>query len=257
MKQVLHVFQLFVWVIAISAMVEASYAAPNWTQLARKVGISETEAERLQAIAALRADTKLSSNLIAALDSDNRLLALDVIVALSMREMVPELLSRITSDEDGFLTLNLNALLEEKNKDLIFSRYQEILKPAEIAQLSPAAIVAMLEPLGRAGFVLPRASVDELFRQAFPEVRAAVIYYVRMLALRHSRRDHVRVLSEALRAGEFQIRLQAISTLLELTRSSGRPPVTREKLTRRCEKESHPKVKRQCFWILDNPGSVP
>ncbi len=242
----------FISLLAVSFPAGAGVAAPAWSYWARKVGQSETEAERSHALTRLRADKSLRSSLKAGLSSADRGLALDAIVALGMKEFVPDLLSRVETDEDGFLTLNLNALIDGKNKNLVVTTYMSLLEAPRARAISAAAIVAMLEPLGRLGAVLPKATIEALFAHSYPEVRSGVLYYARLLSLRHANRDYHPILVKGLSSGEFQLRLQAVSILAELTRAPGvAAPMGRAELARRCKRESHTKVKGQCLWILD------
>lgn len=252
MSQIRASLQFATLILLVTLVAEVGFASSSWTYWARKVGQSETVADRKRALTQLRSAKNLDSNLKNALSTVDRHLALDAIVALGLKEFVPELLSRVDSDEDGFLTLNLNALLDETNKVQIFNHYVSQLEPARASKISAAAIVAMLEPLGRAGHVLPKATIENLFLHTFPEVRSSVIYYARLMSLRNTRKDYHSILVKGLSAGEFQLRLQAVSVLNELTKlNPSNAPVSREELSRRCKREKHSRVKGQCLWILE------
>lgn len=257
MKRIRRVIHCMILVATLTGAAETGFAATAWNRLARVVGQSETAEERARAIADLRARQDLPAQLISALETPDRLLALDVIVALSLRELVPDLLGRVASDADGFLVLNLNALLSPDNKNQIFVKYKELLGPRYNPTMSPGALVAMLEPLGRVGVSLSRTTVTSLSRHDSPEVRSAVVYYARTLALRHGRSEHVDVLKKALAADEFQIRLRAVSAFAELFRSSERAPLSRAKLLRHCKSETHVKVRAQCLWLVDAKPTEP
>jgi HEAT repeat protein len=180
----------------------------SWTRLARQVG--QTEKTRKSAMKKLREMKDLNSTLLKALDSQDRALALDVIANMQLNELVPELLTRLSSDEDGFLVLALNSLLNEKNKSLILNTYSEKLSPGRPAIYSAASVVAMLEPLGRLGTLLPRTTLAPLFSHDFPEVRMAALSYVRIMTLQHHNRQFMDLAYKALQSTPLQLRVQAL-----------------------------------------------
>lgn len=222
---------------------------PNWIQRARKVGQSETPAARNAALAGLRKQKNLSSKLVKALDSKDRALALDAIGALPLKDLVPELQKRASSDPDGFLILTLSSLLDQQNKDSILSTYKEALDNE--SEVSPAAIVAMLEPLGRLGEVLDKSILEKLAAHPYPEVRSAVLSYIRAHALLHNKRDHDNLVTKAIGAPEFQIRMQAISFAKEINSQSGKPAILpHSELEKHCLKERASRVREQCLVLI-------
>lgn len=236
-----------------------------WTALARRVG--QSEEGRARAIALLKQEKNLESLLLNALETRDRHLALDVIGSLEMKTLAPELMNRVAADRDGFLTLALNSLMDEKNSPSILRSHIKNLNADRQAKLSPAAIVAMLEPLGRLGTKIPKRDLTALSTHSFPEVRSAVLYYLRAMALQHRNREYDSLILQALNATEFQIRLQAVSLLTELARSgitirssaSALTTVTgatfaaeslnRDKLVNHCLSERHPKIRENCLSI--------
>lgn len=243
-KLILLITALFVALISQDAT-----ARTSWTYRARRVGMGETVAAREAALSSLRKEKNLSAKITAALDSKNRALALDVITALPLKNLVPELQSRAASDPDGFLILALSALLDEQNKDSILKTYTDAL--SNEAELSPAAIVSMLEPLGRLGQALPKDVVERLAAHSFPEVRSSLLAYLRTLALTHNKRDHDAVISKFLTASEFQLRLQAISLLKEVASQTGKTPIVEvAELEKHCQKERPTRIKDQCLSFL-------
>src|SRR5688500_12482618 len=90
----------------------SAQAKSHWTAFARQVG--QSEKTRVAALRELKQIKNLDKLLLKSLESPHKHLALDVIGALEMRDLIPELLLRIGADEDGFLTLTLNSLLNEE-----------------------------------------------------------------------------------------------------------------------------------------------
>lgn len=231
-----------------------SFAAtsPKWTDLAKKVGTSEDV--RGGAIQQLKAMKGLKDRLKKAIYTVDRPLALDVISALEMKELVPDLLLHVPADPDGFLTIAVNAMMSEKNQSQILTAYQEILEPGNIKRVSPAAIVAMLEPLGRLAVKLPEAVLQELKDHASPEVRSSTLYYFRVMALRHQSTDHLEFVTELLKAKEFQIRLQAVSITSEILdrKISTSSLVDRSGLRSLCREEKAKQVREACLGFIAN-----
>jgi hypothetical protein len=210
-------------VIIASIIPTVGFTTPtSWIDVARKVGQSESEQVRSKALAELRKQKNLDQKLIAALDTEDRALALEAIANLELKTLVPELQKRVASDKDGFLTLTLSSLLDEKNKDGILKGYTELLKSKKYSKLSPAVVVAELEPLGRIGIELPIKFVGELFKHPYPEVRASTLLYIRAMALTHKKRQYNSFVSKQLKANDYHLRLQAAALAKELKESGAK-----------------------------------
>jgi hypothetical protein len=233
-------------------LVGKAAAAPSWTELARKVG--ESEENRASVIAQLRKISGLKSKLSKAIYSKNRPLALDVISALSMKEMIPDLLLHVPADPDGFLTVALNSMMDSKNQKSILDSYVENVSSKGV---SYAAIVAMLEPLGRLNIALSRDVLNSLASSPSPEVRSSVIYYLRIMALRNKRYENLDLLNGFLKSPEFQLRLQTVSVAGEIGARSGVPSVSEMKNV--CEAEKTPSIRAAClsFVAVRLPSSAP
>lgn len=236
-----------------STSVPTSSSKPNWKVLAKLVGQSEDA--RASAIQKLKSIRGLREKIKHAIYTSDRPLALEVITALEMRDLVPELLMHTAADPDGFITLTVNALMDSKNQSSITSTYLENLSHEKLKQVSEPAIIAMLEPLGRLGVALSRETVRELKNHSSPDLRSGLIYFIRLEGLRHSRFDHVSVLNESMKAREFQIRLQAVAALMDLKeqgRASGLP--SESALKSHCESEKTPQIRNACLAMLVKRG---
>lgn len=226
-------------------------AAPSWTDLARKVG--ESEENRASVIAQLRHIPNLKSKLSKAIYTKDRPVALDVISALEMKEMIPDLLLHVPADPDGFLTVAVNSMMDSKNQKSILDSYVTNLSSPGV---SNAAVVAMLEPLGRMNIALSREIVVGLSESPSPEVRSSLIYYLRIMALRNKRYDNLDLLASLLHAPEFQIRLQVVSVAHEIGARAGVPAVGEMKKV--CEAEKTPSIRQAClsFVAIRIPSSL-
>lgn len=240
----------FILILSLSLLAPSAYSAQAWIARARKVGQSETAAARDSALASLRKQKNLAEKLTKALDTKDRPLALDAIGALPMKNLIPELQNRVPTDSDGFLILTLSSLLDNENKDSVLKTYTETLN-GNIESVSAGAIVAMLEPLGRLGEQLSKETLTKLEAHAYPEVRSSLLSYLRVLTLTHNKRDNDAMITKALAAPEFQLRLQAVSIIKEISLQAGRTPIIAPaELDKHCQKEAAVRVKEQCLTFL-------
>lgn len=230
----------------------AASAAASWTDLARKVG--ESEENRASVIAQLRKIPSLKKKISKAIYTKDRPLALDVISALGMKDMIPDLLLHVPADPDGFLTIALNSMMDSKNQKSILESYKTNVSTKGV---SNAAIVAMLEPLGRLNVVLERSVLDALAESPSPEVRSSVLYYLRVMALRNHRFENLDLLAKLLKAPEFQLRLQAVSIGTEVGAHPGVP--SRDEMKVVCESEKTASIKAAClsFVAVRTPAAAP
>lgn len=227
----------------------ASKSTLHWTAYARHVG--QTEKSREAALQELRKIKNLDQALLKALRTSKKPLALDVISALRMMELVPKLLSRIQSDDDGFIVLTLNSLLTEENKSEVLEAYLKILKTSQKVSLSPATLVAMLEPMGRLGAELTFESVSNLMRHESYEVRSATLYYVREMTLMKGKMSYLSHIADAIGTSPYQIRMQALYLIDELLKKPGvPPPISETQLSSKCKEEKRDTVRKHCFKVL-------
>src|SRR4051812_44074871 len=88
--------------------------AADWRSSAgRLTGYSETDRE--SAIVELRKMPRLAASLRAALHGSDKALALDVIAALKLAALLPDLLRASQDDTDGTTYLAIGALLDDGN----------------------------------------------------------------------------------------------------------------------------------------------
>jgi hypothetical protein len=229
--------------------------APPWTVLARHVG--QNEKASAVAIAKLRKTKDIEKTLTSALGTKDRFLALDVIAALRLTDMIPRLVENIPEDDDGFTTLTVNALIDSKNKSLVLSTYERHIASGTDA-LSPAAIVAMLEPLGRLNHPLPKAALKRLAAHEYPEVVSAALLYARTRSIGHQSKEPLEMLHQTLDSPSAQIRIQSLYLADEIAGlETLRPAIEQARLKSVCAKERTPMVKSKCNETLSRWGSKP
>ena len=165
--------------------------------------------------------------------------------------MVPELLERVRADQDGFLTLAINSMMNEKNQKSILSYYSGLLeKPSS---LSNPVVIAILEPLGRLGVQIPRRTLLNLKNDGTADVRTSLLYYLRMMALRNRVFENLDLVTALTKAPEYQIRLQAISVSAELrskTKIELSSLKSRDDLMALCTRETQNSVKEECLHFV-------
>lgn len=226
--------------------------AVRWQTLARKVGQSEDF--RAQAIREMKRIPHLQQQMYRALSTSDRPLALETIGALNLRSLLPDLLARAATDDDGFTVLAVNALMTDKNAGQILRLYSEALSPSRLDRLSVPVVVAMLEPMARMNVKLPRLTLLKLSGASSPDTRSALLYYLRIMALRNGVLENLDLVTEMTRASEVQLRLQAISISAEI---AARPRAIRlsslkslEELNDLCLREAGSSLKEACLSFL-------
>jgi hypothetical protein len=211
----------------------------GWTDHARRL-TGESRAVRKNAITALKSEPQLERELKEALSDKDRFLAFDVIVALELRAMVPTLLKNAANDESGYTYHVLNSLASARDRAQILDAYVTNLRTA-----SPAGKVAILDALSRTSRALPDATVDALFENEMPEVRSAVLSYVRNGVLTHGRREDARRVFSALLDPAYQVRLQALYLVSELPAPLRPKRIVRAALER-CQSDPFEAVRAYC-----------
>ena len=199
----------------------AAAPAARWPALARQFTASGP-AIRRAAIAALRAlpEAELRADLVTALATDQRFLALDVISTLKLRAVLDELLARAEQDDSGFFYHAANALISPETRSHVVEIYhRRVLAP----ETAPAARMALLDALGRLEIRLPPTELSALLRHPYPEVGDSALGYLRFFLLQREADDYLPLLRAAIQTGPYQLRVRALSIRKEL------PPRERER----------------------------
>lgn len=221
-------------------------ADANWYDLTQRLG--KGAGDHRYAVQRLHEIKNLSSVLIESLNTEKRAFALEAIAALQLVETLPALLKSAEHDKDGFLILTINALLTAENQERVLNKYKILLVSRKSSSLTPSAIAAMLEPMGRLGALLPRPTVAHLLRHEFPEVQSSTINYIRKIALKYRRRDYVDLLNLNFHNSTLQVRLQSSFFLQELQQKT-------KDTKKLCKNEKSDEVK--IFCLLRKPPNSP
>ncbi len=203
-----------VWIFVGLAWAQTPGPTVLWQPWAKKL-IGEKEEIRKKSIVELKRIKDLNPLLKAALATDERALALDVIVALQLHSFQGPLLQEVTKDKDGIIVLALNALLNSENRLEIAQEYVQHLR-LRLNLISPSAAVAMIDGLGRIGKKLPSEMWLKLFTHPMHEVRSTALTYLRVMHFNHRLRPAAEFLRLGLKEPAFQLKMQTAFFVHEL-----------------------------------------
>ncbi len=197
-------------------------AALLWTSHAMRF-TGESEMVRQAAIAALRAMPDLKQKLFKALGTRDHFLALDVITALQMKDLVPELLVDAERDQTGYIYHTLNTLIQPKDEKRITGVYLDRL---DAGKAMPAAKIAMLDALARMGAALGAERISRYLKDESPEVRSSALSLLRMELIRRGLQRDLSLIEIPIRDTTFQMRMQTLYLISEIPK-----PIRRANLT--------------------------
>lgn len=216
---------------------------PNWVLAARNL-IGESDGRREKSLQYLKSLPDLEKIIEQELDGPHRYHALDVVAAIADPEFVPILQRKIFEDTDGFITLTLNALKTNDNKNELAKYYIVILSQSDHrARLSPPSICAMVDNLGRLGYKIPYDVFIQLLDHSSQEVKESSVAYMRTLALRYRNFEYLKSAQEILSTQGPQLRIQTLFALAEIPTNEFTSKINFVEI---CEKDADPEVKGIC-----------
>jgi len=187
--------------------------AKDWSYWARHVGPAEKK--RTKAIQNLKTIPNLDQILLDKIGSSQQGLALDVISALEKRDLLYPLMDKILIEPSGFLVLTLNSLMTKDNRNQVLEIYFELMAK-DFLQLSPANLVAMIEPFGRLGSKLPKPILEKYSQHTFPEVQSALLSYARQMIFEHRQVAYHQVFKKLKDTADYQLQIQIKSYMEEV-----------------------------------------
>jgi hypothetical protein len=201
---------------AISA--QAATPPPSWTDLARKL-TGESDEIHDQALDALKKNPDLESTLRSALQGPDKFLALDVVAALPVPALYPDLIRQFDGDATGYYVHALNALVTPENRVEVTKLYRSHLtKPG----VSPAVKIALIDTLVRLQSEIPPREMALLLSDPSYEVRESAIAYIRSALRGGEGAGYIALLASPLHDGPFQIRMQVLTLASELSHEFAR-----------------------------------
>lgn len=214
-------------------------ATQSWIRWAHRF-TGESDFVRAEAIRQLKNIKGLDNLMKRELWGQNDLLALDVIATIPLPQLREEVIKKAKTDTTGFVYLTLNALITPSNFQEIVRFYvQQLEKKAS----SPAAQTVILDTLGRLEWKIDRRLVGRLLKSSSPEVRSAVLSYLRPMGSHFSSEDQAIWLKDTLRSEPYQLRVQALLWVAEW------PGARREELSadlKKCGKDEIEAVRTLC-----------
>jgi hypothetical protein len=170
-------------------------AAPDWVSPALRL-TGESNFVRTDSIQKLRTLPGIETEIKQALRGERKFLALDVVSALKMENLMPELIQLSQPDESGFFYLAMNSLVVAGNQKLLEHVYFQRL----VNEKTPPTVqMILLDSLCRMGVRLRSEDLEKfLFKNESPEVRASALYYLRFFLVHLGDADYLPLLREAL-----------------------------------------------------------
>jgi hypothetical protein len=149
------------------------------------------------------------------------------------------------SDEDGFVYLTINSLIDNKNyKEVVELYLKRLTHPLGRRIPSPAAKIAILDSLGRLRQPLDAESVEQMAEaQSEPDIQRAVLSYVRIFLLRKEHPEYWSAVERATRANSYEVRVQAYFLVSEVQKRFEHESA---KLWSRCERDSSSELTSLC-----------
>lgn len=172
-----------------------------------------------QAMSELRARPDLIPELRRALRAPSepsrrsQYLALDVIAALRLRSLLPELMTLSEREPSGYFYGAINALLTPANRAECVRVFQ---RRVTAPRTSPAARMVLLDMLARLGSALPFDELASLFQDSHEEVRSAALSYARAFLIRRRNLEYLPLVRLPLSRGTVALRAQAVFLVREL-----------------------------------------
>lgn len=209
---------------SIGAAGKTKVVVKDWaTEAVRMTGESDQVRER--ALRRLRKIPDLEATLKKELNGSKKALALDVISALEMRALLPDLLSTALTDETGFVYLTLNNLMTSKNRGELVPFYKKQLLCRFLCATSGPSQVVILETLARLNEEIEVDELEKLFaKTSWPEVQGAIIDYSRYMVTKFKKEKYAVLLKKGLESETVQLQQQTLAVISEI------PKKKREKI---------------------------
>lgn len=234
--------------LALTGFALLSTAATNaaWIPHARRL-TGESLAVRARAIRALRETPGLEADLKSALETPDRFLAFDVIVALDLKAFVPVLLEYSERDPTGYSYHTLNAIAVGEDARRVLAAYRERIRERK---LSAVGKMAILDSIARTSVGIAPRERDRLAKDEFPEVRDSLLGYLRHSVLKLGRTEDIEPVAKLARDPDGALRMRAYSILIEIPpslRKAAEDPA--REAASDCDSEPLAEVKALCVRV--------
>ncbi len=235
-----------------SAKTEAKATNPEdkaWLKYALRL-TGESDYVRTASLRELKKLKSLKSDLREGLQGDHRALALDAIVALQLKEMLPELVQASASDRDGFVHLALYTLSDAESRPKLTTLFIDRLKATGEKKMPAGAKLAALDMLALWQAPLSVQDLIWLLRDDSHEVRLAALSFARSFLMKGKQRDYQWIVERALQSNPYQLRVRALYVASELPENLRG---SLESRLREMQNDSRPEVRETYAKLFGGP----
>lgn len=215
----------------------------HWTDYARDL-IGENRWVRATALSELKKSFPSAMHLSKELDGPHRHYALDVWVAYQEPQSVEPLFRRLNVDQDGAITLAVNALLHKDNVQTITEAYQKHLSQPK--SLPTAALVGMIDFYSHTRQKMNKELLDQLLGNGRMEVQQAAINHIYQISKHREAPELIAQAKNHFRNLAPQVRAQVLFMFLQLEDKSW--------LQQSCVQDQDPVVQSACRHLRKNNG---
>jgi hypothetical protein len=218
-----------------------SFSAQAWTQHARDLFTGD-ENKAAKSKEWFSTHPEAYSDLLNGLnDPEEEHLALDTLVSLGRHDVVPTLLDRLAANTDGSYALALSALMNKENAPQILGRFKSLVESDRSAALPLAAVLPIVDTLGRLQVPLSDETFKRLSTKYHPEVRLSLIQYMRENAAVRPRPYPTWLYESLLKDSVYQVRLSALALQREYPKTFPKAPALEA-----CRLERHQLLRQFC-----------
>lgn len=214
----------------------AAWASPpDWNELARNL---RSENSREATILSLRQRPNLEKELRAALkQADQVQTAAEVIEALKLKTLAPDLAVAVTADPSGRTFALLLALDPEGSSDVVQNAYKFVRETLGDNGQPAAIAVAALERLNKIETTVDDKKFETLLKHPSHEVRMALVRRMAKPDLKMA------LWKLVLQSKPYQVRSEALGNLLD---ASELPAELKSAVKAQCESEHETEIKAIC-----------
>lgn len=230
-----------------------AFAANSWHYHALRLS-GESKEVYLDSVDALRNTKNLDAKILSAILSSNsirRALALDVITALNTHHLYAPLLRLLHKDQTGQIHLTLSLIASTAEKNNLMSTF---LYRLESKNSHPTGRIAILNIFEHYNVVLSETFLSKLLQDSIPEIRLAVMNYIRNALINNFYPKKYALLQKGLSSQPYQVRLHTLFIIKDLIEKRILNPSALD-LIKSCSKDSSIDVRNTCLDIK-NKGKL-
>lgn len=206
----------------------------------------ESDFVRERSLQRLKARPQLKAELRSGLVGSHRALAIDVIVALKLKEFLPDLMKLSRDDRDGFMHFAIYALTDNQARAQVAAELKSRLSEQGGRKLSAGAKVAILDILSLWRERLAHEDLLWLLRDESPEVRMASVAFAKSYLLHSKNEGYAQVIEQAAKSQPYQLRLRAYYAVAEIPKQNR---ASLQRILTDCSRDQRIEVRSSCPTI--------